>query len=630
MTLRPPARRRVAAVTALSLLLGTAGAIAVAAPAQAATFIVTNTNNAGAGSLRDAIASANANAGADTISFDGALNGQTIQISTVLLITESLTISGLGSGSLTISRTANSDVFAFQPTAADQDFTLSGFNVQGNNVVTGSGVVANDNVATPRNVTIVDVTFRFMRTSVTGGAAMIIDGIAGTLRVEDSFFSANSAAASGGAISATGVGTQITISDSEFTINEAVAGDGGAIAIDSPLAGVTITGSEFTSNFAGGTGAGGGVYINNAAAVSVSDTTFLDNGSTNAGGGLAVFDATSLVVTDSLFTSNAVSGNRGGGLYIGDLTGGATITGTTFSENEAAIAGGAVATLDNTDIIIQNSTFVDNFTDGDGGAFFTDDTTGTISIERSTFQGNESNGDGGALFFTVLSGTVTIHSSTFFDNVTDGIGDSLAAPSIEGELTIINSTLDEQFASALTVAVVVETGGEFRLRYSTVAGQVFFDSNEGLAEILSTIIDGLGQPAVDVAFNDPATVSYSIHSSALTSSITDGGGNRFSVLDAKLGTLADNGGPTLTRLPLAGSPAIDAGFPGGMPPTFDQRFTGFLRVSGGRVDVGAVEVQQALPATGAPFPGALVSAGGLLLLVGAGIVLVARRRPRHP
>lgn len=55
----------------------------------------------------------------------------------------------------------------------------------------------------------------------------------------------------------------------------------------------------------------------------------------------------------------------------------------------------------------------------------------------------------------------------------------------------------------------------------------------------------------------------------------------------KLGPLQNNGGPTLTRLPNEGSPALDAG----ATPTFsnDQRGSGFNRIINKMVDIGAVE-----------------------------------------
>ena len=68
--------------------------------------------------------------------------------------------------------------------------------------------------------------------------------------------------------------------------------------------------------------------------------------------------------------------------------------------------------------------------------------------------------------------------------------------------------------------------------------------------------------------------------------------------DPILGPLTDNGRPTLTRLLLYSSPAIDAGdtqvtIDAGL--TTDQR--GFARVIGGAVDLGAFE-----KSTSAPIP----------------------------
>jgi uncharacterized repeat protein (TIGR01451 family) len=60
-------------------------------------------------------------------------------------------------------------------------------------------------------------------------------------------------------------------------------------------------------------------------------------------------------------------------------------------------------------------------------------------------------------------------------------------------------------------------------------------------------------------------------------------------LDPLLGPLADNGGPTMTHLPLPGSPCLDTGDHAfGGDPAMDQR--GMPRVDGMWIDLGAVEV----------------------------------------
>jgi hypothetical protein len=69
------------------------------------------------------------------------------------------------------------------------------------------------------------------------------------------------------------------------------------------------------------------------------------------------------------------------------------------------------------------------------------------------------------------------------------------------------------------------------------------------------------------------------------------------VTDAPLvGPLASNGGAAKTHALLPGSPALDAGDPAAVAgmtgmPAFDQRGVPWLRVVGGRIDIGAVESQ---------------------------------------
>jgi hypothetical protein len=75
-------------------------------------------------------------------------------------------------------------------------------------------------------------------------------------------------------------------------------------------------------------------------------------------------------------------------------------------------------------------------------------------------------------------------------------------------------------------------------------------------------------------------------------------------IDAQLGPLQANGGPTFTHALLAGSPAIDAGDPNFTPPPeFDQRGLRFPRVVNGRIDIGAFEGgQPPAPPDGTPPP----------------------------
>jgi len=124
-----------------------------------------------------------------------------------------------------------------------------------------------------------------------------------------------------------------------------------------------------------------------------------------------------------------------------------------------------------------------------------------------------------------------------------------------------------------------------------------------------------------------ATVNYSLietPSATAATALAAGTGN-LTGGDPMLGALADNGGATLTILPLAGSPLINAGNPAAAgAPTTDQR--GLARISGPRIDIGAVEVQAVLAATGTNDPLLPIGTGALLFLLGAIALLATRRR----
>src|SRR5262249_26260753 len=76
------------------------------------------------------------------------------------------------------------------------------------------------------------------------------------------------------------------------------------------------------------------------------------------------------------------------------------------------------------------------------------------------------------------------------------------------------------------------------------------------------------------------------HNITWDKSLKTNSGTSFQTYDLKLGSLADNNGPTKTVALLAGSPALDR-IPSGMAPDFDQR--GIPRPQGPTSDVGAYE-----------------------------------------
>src|SRR5262245_7231994 len=208
-----------------------------------ATLVVTTPADSGAGSLRAEIAAASSG---DSIAFDPSLNGKTITLTSgELLINKSLSITGPGAGSLSVSGNHASQVFD----VATGTVSLSG-------------------------LTIID------------GAAQGSSGVfnQGTLTVTNCTFSGNS----GGAIG-NGHGT-LTVTNCTSPANPG----GGVDNNDGTL---TVTNSVLSGNSSNG---GGGIF-NFRGTLTVTNCTLSGNTATLGGGGIANIGGT-LTVTDSAFS----------------------------------------------------------------------------------------------------------------------------------------------------------------------------------------------------------------------------------------------------------------------------------------------------------------------------------------
>jgi hypothetical protein len=155
-------------------------------------------------------------------------------------------------------------------------------------------------------------------------------------------------------------------------------------------------------------------------------------------------------------------------------------------------------------------------------------------------------------------------------------------------LSIVNSTISGNSASDYGGGIVSGVFGVMIVN-STVSGNSAPACGGvcGGAEIGNTILNA----------NASGNIDGSVTSRGYNISSDDGGGlltgpgDQINT-DPLLGPLRDHGGPTLTHMPMRGSPALDAGDPNFTPPPdHDQRGACFLRVFGGRIDVGSVETQ---------------------------------------
>ena len=144
------------------------------------------------------------------------------------------------------------------------------------------------------------------------------------------------------------------------------------------------------------------------------------------------------------------------------------------------------------------------------------------------------------------------------------------------------------------------------------------DAGADLHAFGSIIAAGSGGPDCLVA-GATTTTGYNVggdNSCGLT-----GTGDVENVADPVLGPLQDNGGPTQTRVPLAGSPALSR-IPAAACTVAVEDQRKAVRPAGGACESGAVEVApggNGLAGTGVSLTTLVVSASGLLVV---GILLI--------
>jgi hypothetical protein len=218
---------------------------------------------------------------------------------------------------------------------------------------------------------------------------------------------------------------------------------------------------------------------------------------------------------------------------------------------------------------------------GMGGAVFNQG--GSVTIVNSTIAGNTARGAdsigagtgggsglGGGVFS--LNGSLTLTNATIAGNtVIRGHGGFQDGDASGGAVYVVGLnvgtvTPTQNVAISLDNSILANSTGGADLVFGIGDGIPLIQTNGGRTIVTTSI---------------PATPAI------LPSSIDI-------VADAKLGALQNNGGFTPTMALLAGSTAIDTGSNAAVAPGAggrDQRGGGFVRIFGGTVDIGAVEIQ---------------------------------------
>jgi|SRR5579859_389949 len=377
----------------------------------------------------------------------------------------------------------------------------------------------------------------------------------------------NTTGGGGGGIYSQGV--DLTL-DQVDLLNNTASGRGGAIdfGVNSFNIGLTIRNSLISGNVGG---VGGGVYVKTApAGVTIENTQVLSNTALGkaGGGGVYLYVPTNVLIQDSSLVSNTASLGDGGGLKLGTTNGGATTIRRALISGNSAVKGGGVEFYNPAnDTLIEDTTISGNAASQRGGGLdFEKSLGGAHTILRTTISGNTAD-FGGGIYLDRPANLVTIEDSTVSGNSAANIGGGIY--------------LNQYPQAALQNSTVVSNSA------GTAGGgiQVY----RGVFPITDTIVAHNSAPT-DKDITGTFELRYDLVQITGTAAITNNGGNLFG-LDPLLGPLANHGGPTQTQFPAHNSPVINAGDPAfAEPPDTDQR--GDPRVSGGRVDIGAVETQE--------------------------------------
>lgn len=381
----------------------------------------------------------------------------------------------------------------------------------------------------------------FQNLAITNGLAYEGGGIDshGTTTISHCTLSGNGAYFAGGGVSSSGL---LTIRDSVFDDNGAVygggiwnGGGGTLIIINSTLSNNSVTCYGATCS-----ALGGGIENDVGCTMTISNSTLSGNSAQCSGGayceagGGGLFSYSKATISDSTLSANTtfcdVDGcfAIGGGIY---LTGTVTITNSTLTSNSATCSGTCSAT-------------------GGGaatGGFFNavpNYMAGAITMTNSTLYGNG----------VACSGTSCIGGGGGLENY------------FHGRVTLINSTL-----SGNTVTC---SGSSC----STAGGGIDNQSTSTLNYANTIIANSTG---ADCSAYYGSTIGTNTNNL-----VEDNTCSPFRSGDPRLGSLANNGGPTKTMALLVGSAAIDAASDASCP-TKDQR--GWRRPFGLHCDIGAYE-----------------------------------------
>jgi len=218
----------------------------------------------------------------------------------------------------------------------------------------------------------------------------------------------------------------------------------------------TITNTIIRNNTAV---SGGGIFSQNVAAANstiLTSVTIKDNSATAHGGGI-YSNTGAMTITDSTIINNIAVGS-GGGWNITNVGSPSSISNTVIADNTAGAAGGGINN-NGSNLTFNNSTLVDNVANGGNGGFLAN-TNGTIAISNSILWNNQitSNTYNGHVIYS--NGGAASITDAIMQN--DGDGDFSDGPYLYSTNIVFAAT---GYASGNDPAFVDAAASDYRVKY---------------------------------------------------------------------------------------------------------------------------------------------------------------------
>lgn len=486
--------------------------------ANAQTITVMNSNDSGAGSFRQAIIDATAGS---TIAFSAATNGNTIMLTSEIIIDKNLTISGNGEDQTMVSGSNTTRILSVTNT---DNITVNNLTFTNGSAIDNGGAISSLNsMLTLNDVTITSSEAAGNSAGEGGGAIYLMGGM---LTANNSTFTDNSAtgtSGSGGAI-LVGMGSSATVINSTISDNMANRAGGGIESNSGAMGTVILTNVNLDANETGpNPGNGGGLHITGTGNATISGGTVNNNVAAAEGGGLWNGSGT-MTITGTTISMNTASGagadQGGGGIYnlsgmlqvnadtmimnntadgasgsgggiLNDVGGMLTVNGAEISGNTSNRAGGgiednsgAMGSVTLTNVIISGNTT--NTSPGNGGGLHVTG-MGTVTISGGMINQNSAGAEGGGLWNG--SGTMSIDGTVISENTASGAGADQGGGGIYnlngGTLTIMNATISNNTADGASGSgggILNDVGSSLTVSDTEISGNVAMRAGGGIED----------------------------------------------------------------------------------------------------------------------------------------------------